>query len=49
MNDELKFQILQFCSGHYLSANIPNNWHDFTEEQQNQFINDNVWQQERKP
>ena len=42
VNDDLKFQILQLCSNHYLTAKIPDNWHDLTEEQQNQFINDRV-------
>ena len=44
VNEELKFQILQFCSGHYLIKNIPDNWNDLTEQEQNQFINDNIWQ-----
>ncbi len=44
MNKELKFRILQLCSGHYLSANIPNNWYDLTEEEQNKFLADNVWE-----
>ena len=44
MNKELKFRILQLCSGHYLSANIPNNWYDLTEEEQNKFLTDNVWE-----
>lgn len=44
VNNDLKFQILQFCSGHYLIKNIPDNWDDLTKQEQNQFINDNVWQ-----
>ena len=44
MNKELKFKILQLCSGHYLNANIPNNWYDLTEEEQNKFLTDNVWE-----
>ena len=44
MNDKLKFKILQLCSGHYLSANLPDNWYELTQEEQNQFIQDNNWQ-----
>ena len=44
MNKELKFKILQLCSGHYLSANIPNNWYDLAEEEQHEFLTDNVWE-----
>ena len=43
MNDELKFKILQLTSGHYLSATIPNNWYDLTEDQQNEFLTENNW------
>ena len=44
MNDKLYFQCLQLCSGHYLSANLPNNWYDLTEKQQNEFLNENNWE-----
>jgi len=44
MNDKLKFEILQLVSGHYLCANFPNNWEDLTEEQQNEFLSENVWE-----
>ena len=44
MNEHLKFKVLQLCSGHYLSANIPNNWYDLTENQQNKFLEDNIWE-----
>ena len=44
MNDKLYFKCLQLCSGHYLSANIPNNWYNLTENQQNEFINENNWE-----
>ncbi len=44
MNDELKFEILQLCSGHYLSKNIPDDWEILTEEEQNEFLENNVWQ-----
>ncbi len=44
MNNELKFRLLQLCSGHYLSANIPNNWYDLTEAQQNKFLEENNWE-----
>ena len=44
MNEHLKFKVLQLCSGHYLSANIPNNWHELSEEQQNNFLIENVWE-----
>lgn len=38
MNEKLKFEILQLCSGHYLSANLPNNWYELTELEQNEFL-----------
>ncbi len=44
MNEELKFKVLQLCSGHYLNANIPNNWYDLREEEQDQFLLENNWQ-----
>ena len=44
MNDKLEFRILQLASGHYLSANLPNDWESFTEDQQNEFLSENVWQ-----
>lgn len=44
MNDKLYFKCLQLCSGHYLSANIPSNWYDLTEKQQNEFLNENNWE-----
>jgi hypothetical protein len=44
MNDKLYFKCLQLCSGHYLSANIPSNWYDLTEKQQNEFLIENNWE-----
>lgn len=38
MNNELYFKCLQLASGNYLSANLPSNWYDWTEEQQNEFL-----------
>ena len=44
MNNELYFKCLQLASGPYLSANLPNNWYDLTEKQQNEFLNENNWE-----
>lgn len=44
MNEHLKFRVLQLCSGHYLSANIPSNWHSLSKQEQNKFLEDNVWE-----
>lgn len=44
MNNELYFKCLQLASGHYLSANLPNNWYDWTEDQQNKFLIENNWE-----
>lgn len=44
LDEQLRFKILQLCSGHYLSANIPDDWYDLTKEEQNQFLRDNNWQ-----
>ena len=44
MNDNLYFQCLQLCSGHYLCANYPDNWENLTEEAQLEFVSDNLWQ-----
>ena len=44
MNEELKFQILQLCSGHYLTQNIPDDWYELTEEEQLEFISSNLWE-----
>lgn len=44
LDEQLKFKILQLCSGHYLCANIPDDWYELTEEEQNQFLQDNNWQ-----
>lgn len=44
MDNELYFKCLQLASGHYLSANLPSNWYDWTEEQQNEFLIENNWE-----
>ena len=44
MNNEVYFKCLQLASGHYLSANIPKNWYDWTEDQQNEFLIENNWE-----
>ena len=44
LDEQLRFKILQLCSGHYLSANIPDDWYELTEEEQDQFLQDNNWQ-----
>ena len=44
MNNNLYFQCLQLASGHYLSANLPNNWYDLTKDQQNEFLIENNWE-----
>lgn len=44
MNDELYFRCFKLCSGHYLSANIDDNWQQLSEEEQTEFLEDNVWQ-----
>lgn len=44
MNDELRFEILQLCSGHYLSATLPDDWQDLSELEQNRFLTENAWQ-----
>lgn len=42
-NYNLNFQLLQLCSGHFLSAKLPDNWQDLTESKQSQFLENNVW------
>ncbi|MEM8718997.1 MAG: hypothetical protein AAGE84_06765 [Cyanobacteria bacterium P01_G01_bin.39] len=44
MNSKLYFKCLQLASGHYLSANLPSNWYDWTEDQQNEFLIENNWE-----
>lgn len=44
MNDELKFETLKLCSGHYLSKNIEDDWDILTEEEQLEFIQENTWE-----
>ena len=44
MKSKLYFDCLQLCSGHFLCEIIPDNWNDFTEEQQIDFIEENAWE-----
>jgi hypothetical protein len=32
------------CSGHYLCANYPDNWENLSENEQLEFIGDNLWE-----
>lgn len=41
---ELYLQCLILCSGHYLCANYPDNWEDLTENEQLEFIANNLWE-----
>jgi hypothetical protein len=44
MNDKLKFDILQLASKYYLTKQIPDNWYNLNEEEQNKYLSENVWQ-----
>jgi hypothetical protein len=44
MDNELYLKCLMLCSGHYLCANYPDNWENLSENEQLEFIGDNLWE-----
>ena len=40
----LKFKIMQQVSGNYLCENLPDNWEELAEEEQNEFLETNAWE-----
>mgnify|MGYP003471190016 FL=1 len=40
----LNFKILQLASGHYLTAEYPDDWQNLPEDEQLKFVSDNSWQ-----
>ena len=44
MTDDVEFEILQFMSGNFLCEDFPDNWRDMTEDEQIEFMEDNVWE-----
>jgi len=41
---DMEFKTLQMCSGHLLCDNYPDHWHELSEQQQHDFINENIWE-----
>ena len=39
-----EFDIFQTLSGNFLCQQVPANWLDLTEEEQNQFVQEHIWQ-----
>lgn len=47
MNNSIQlteFEIFQALSGNFLCKNIPDNWSELDEEEQDNFIQENIWQ-----
>ena len=44
LNDEMKFKILQEISGNFLYENIPDNWLDMSEKDQESFLENYAWE-----
>ncbi|PSB06701.1 hypothetical protein C7B62_22100 [Pleurocapsa sp. CCALA 161] len=44
MDNELYLKCLMLCSGHYLCANYSDNWENLSENEQLEFIGDNLWE-----
>lgn len=44
MKDNLKFEVLQLCSGHFLTKHFPNNWDELTQTEQDKFLSENCWE-----
>ena len=42
---ENNFNLLQRASEQFLTEAIPDNWYAMTEEEQDEFIDDHVWEQ----
>jgi len=39
-----EFKCLQFASNAYLTEQLPDDWEDLEEEEQEKFLNDHVWE-----
>ena len=44
LTDELRFKVLQKASGNFLCEDLPDNWEDMEEEEQNNFLEENAWE-----
>ena len=42
MQDQLHY--LQLASSHYLTTHLPNDWHDRTIAEQDDFLSENAWE-----
>ena len=44
LSDEQNFKLLQTCSGHFTTSNIPDNWNTLSDEEQNIWLEDHKWE-----
>ena len=44
ISDELRFKIFQEMSGNFLINQIPDNWEDLEEDDQHEYLMDNIWE-----
>jgi tRNA nucleotidyltransferase (CCA-adding enzyme) len=43
---QFRFKLLQACSKNFLTDPLPDNWHDLTELEQDNFLCDHPWRRE---
>jgi len=44
MTDDVEFEVLQHMSGNFLCEKFPDNWRDMNDDEQMEFMEENVWE-----